>query len=124
MTIRNITNTATYTPASVKAASARLAHNHQSAEQATVPPMAAAPVAATQVSISDTARQRQASEMPNQTSRPAGQEGATEKAEAFAFGVLGMGHPSEVKNEGDEYYTAGQVLSAMGTVATVLLAIV
>ncbi len=31
--------------------------------------------------------------------------------------------PDEVKQNTDDFYTAGQVLSALGTVATVLLAI-
>lgn len=118
MTIRNITNTATYTPASVKATSAQQGPKPLPAER-----MAAPPVIGTQVSISDAARQRQADEKGDPVPSSAVQEGATEKAEAFAYGVLGMDHPDEVKTESDDFYTAGQVLSAIGTVATVLLAI-
>ncbi len=44
--------------------------------------------------------------------------------EAFTYGALGMDHPNEVKNSDDGAYTAGQVLSALGTIGAVLAVVV
>ncbi|MGF1685242.1 hypothetical protein L4C36_00900 [Photobacterium japonica] len=121
--IGKLTNTVIYTPASLKAATA------QNANTAT-DSVARAPQAATDssVSISAAARQQQAADAAlTSTHTDAKQsdssESTQEKAESFAYGALGMDHPDDVSTNSDEFYTAGQVLSALGTVATVLLAI-
>ena len=44
--------------------------------------------------------------------------------EAFTYGALGMAHPDEVKKNDDGAYTAGQVLSALGTIGAVLAVVV
>lgn len=43
---------------------------------------------------------------------------------SFAYGALGMDHPSEVKDPPDDAYAAGQVLSALGTIGAVLAIVV
>ncbi|MEJ2764453.1 hypothetical protein VV869_10910 [Photobacterium sp. MCCC 1A19761] len=48
----------------------------------------------------------------------------TKKAESFAYGALGLDHPEAVKQYDDDYYSAGKGLSALGTVAMVLLAVI
>ncbi|MFD2177117.1 hypothetical protein [Veronia pacifica] len=40
--------------------------------------------------------------------------------ESFAYGALGMDHPDEVKSNDDSAYSAGQALSALGTIGAVL----
>lgn len=44
--------------------------------------------------------------------------------EAFTYGALGMDHPDEVKSNDDGAYKAGQVLSALGTLGTILAIVV
>ncbi|PSW19309.1 hypothetical protein C9I98_13150 [Photobacterium sanctipauli] len=119
MTIGNINQNATYSPSSLKA-SAAAAKQAQGGQEADKPV-----VAQTTVSISEEAKLKQAEEVAQQSTQA---DGSTEKdsagkAESFAYGALGMDHPDEVKENTDDFYTAGQVLSALGTVATVLLAI-
>ena len=140
--IGKLTNTVIYTPASLKAATAG---QDRSASQTASPASSAATAGETTVSISTAARQQQAAEAakqavqrdaapivdekdtPANASTPSDSDDVLditkEKAESFAYGALGMDHPDEVTSNTDEYYTAGQVLSALGTVATVLLAI-
>ena len=141
--IGKLTNTVIYTPASLKAATAG---QDRSASQMASPASSGATAGETTVSISTAARQQQAADAAKQAvqrdAAPVVDEKDTpanasaqssdsddvlditkEKAESFAYGALGMDHPDEVTSNTDEYYTAGQVLSALGTVATVLLAI-
>ncbi|MGF1680899.1 hypothetical protein [Photobacterium minamisatsumaniensis] len=119
MTIGNINNNATYTPSSLKAsaASTRVGQDAQGEAKPVV--------AQTTVSISEEAKQKQAADVAQQAIKADGSDNDEgSKTESFAYGVLGMDHPDEVKDNTDDFYTAGQVLSAIGTVATVLLAIV
>lgn len=43
---------------------------------------------------------------------------------SFAYGALGMDHPEEVENNDDPAYSAGQALSAIGTIGTILAILV
>ncbi|UTV27860.1 hypothetical protein [Photobacterium atrarenae] len=81
------------------------------------------------VSLSSEAKRRQGAEArleeANNKNTEAGDIAqTTKKAESFAYGALGLDHPDSVKQHDDEYYSAGQGLSALGTVATVLLAVI
>lgn len=123
MTIGSVANTTTYSPAALKAsaaASARADEGNQTADNTR-----AVTTGETTVSISDEAKRIQATDADKQNSEAGGATDVTaKKAESFAYGALGMDHPDEVKENTDDYYTAGQALSALGTVATVLIAIV
>lgn len=44
--------------------------------------------------------------------------------ESFTYGALGMDHPEEVKNNDDMAYSAGQVLSALGTIGGLIAVLV
>lgn len=59
----------------------------------------------------------------NETTKVEG-EVSSSGVEAFTYGVLGMDHPDEVKNNDDSAYTAGQVLSALGTIGAILAIVV
>lgn len=43
---------------------------------------------------------------------------------SFAYGVLGMDKPGEVKENEDNGYTAGQIFKAIGTVGSIIAIIV
>lgn len=45
---------------------------------------------------------------------------AKSPVKSLAYGALGQDHPEDVEKSTDDYYTAGQVLSALGTVGTVV----
>lgn len=70
--------------------------------------------------------QQQAEIDKGNTHKTARAEGNTpaSSVEAFTYGALGMDHPDEVKNNEDDAYTAGQVLSALGTIGAVLAIVV
>ncbi|CAH0534648.1 hypothetical protein VST7929_02598 [Vibrio stylophorae] len=70
--------------------------------------MAKSPISAKQ---QPTEQQTAAGEKPN-------------NLESFTYGALGMDHPEDVKKNNDEYYTAGQFLSAAATVGGILLMVV
>ena len=120
MTIGTINNSATYTPASLLAATqSNVAVEEKGGQQPSDTPSSL-----TKVSISDEARQLQADDSAAQKAKPEAEEkDMGDKAESFAYGALGMDHPEDVKANSDGYYNAGQWLAAAGTVATVLLAI-
>ncbi|OOE45928.1 hypothetical protein BZG06_05830 [Salinivibrio kushneri] len=44
--------------------------------------------------------------------------------ESFTYGALGMDHPDKVKENDDAAYGAGQFLSALGTIGTILAVVV
>lgn len=46
------------------------------------------------------------------------------KVESFTYGALGMDHPEEVKSNDDAAYSAGQVLSALGTIGGLIAILV
>ncbi len=48
----------------------------------------------------------------------------TPPLKSFAYGALGMDHPKEIKESHDDAYTAGQILSALGTIGAVLAVVV
>ncbi|MCQ1056714.1 hypothetical protein LRP52_01610 [Photobacterium sp. ZSDE20] len=120
MTIGTINTSSTYTPASLQAAAQpdiRAAMDNAAKQSQDMP------ASQTKVSISDQARQLQADDAMAQKTKPQETEkDMGDKAEAFAYGALGMDHPDEVKSNSDGFYNAGQWLAAAGTVATVLLA--
>lgn len=123
MTIGSVGNHSTYSPASLQAsaaASVKAEEGDQAADKTST-----RKTAEMTVSISENARRQQAAEAGTQTTKA---DGSTEteaagKAESFAYGALGMDHPDEVKSNTDNFYAAGQILSAIGTVGVVLLAI-
>lgn len=122
MTIGSVANTTTYSPATLKAsaaASARADEGNQAAENNRT-----VEAGETRVSISEEAKRIHAADADKQNIEAGGTKAVTEKAESFAYGALGMDHPDDIQENTDEYYTAGQALSALGTVATVLIAIV
>ena len=124
MTIGTINNSATYTPASLQAAAQPIAAAEDNIVAKAATPPSDTPPSQTKVSISDEARQLQADDSAAQKAKPQQDEqDMGDKAEAFAYGALGMDHPEDVKANSDGYYNAGQWLAAAGTVATVLLAI-
>lgn len=52
-------------------------------------------------------------------------EGKTSSGvESFTYGALGMDRPDEVKNNDDAAYSAGQVLSALGTIGGLIAVLV
>ncbi|OOF11837.1 hypothetical protein BZG82_02685 [Salinivibrio sp. PR5] len=55
-----------------------------------------------------------------------GVEKSKEKSsvESFTYGALGMDHPDKVKENDDTAYNAGQFLSALGTIGTILAVVV
>lgn len=59
----------------------------------------------------------------NQVKQVKGETPAS-SVEAFTYGALGMDHPDEVKSNDDGAYTAGQVLSALGTIGAILAVVV
>ena len=136
MTVGTINHSATYTPASLQA-TAQPQPSVVAEEQATATitrQPSDTPVAETKVSISDEARKLQADDRaaqngklpeakPQEAKTQEAEKDLGDKAEAFAYGALGMDHPEEVKASSDGYYNAGQWLAAAGTVATVLLAV-
>ncbi|MGF1738010.1 hypothetical protein [Photobacterium satsumensis] len=124
MTIGTINNSLTYSPVSLQAAAQpdAVVVENKAANLATQ--NSEAPTAQTKVSISDEARQLQANDAAAQKDKSqASEQDMGDKAEAFAYGALGMDHPDEVKSNSDGFYNAGQWLAAAGTVATVLLAV-
>ncbi|ELR64031.1 hypothetical protein C942_03112 [Photobacterium marinum] len=122
MTVGSVASTNTYSPATLKAsaaASAKAAEGTQAADKTLT-----AGAGDSTVSISEEAKRMQAADAgKHNTKADEDNPQAATKAESFAYGALGMDHPDEVKQNTDDFYTAGQVLSALGTVATVLLAI-
>ncbi|MDD1793526.1 hypothetical protein L4D06_17330 [Enterovibrio makurazakiensis] len=60
----------------------------------------------------------------NQATATEGKVPASSDVEAFTYGALGMDHPDEVKTNDDGAYTAGQVLSAIGTIGGILAILV
>lgn len=121
MTIGSVANTMTYSPATLKAsvaASAQADEGNQTADKTRT-----VKTGDTTVSISKEAKRIQAADAGKQNTNADGSMETAKKAESFTYGALGMDHPDEVKQNTDDFYTAGQVLSALGTVATVLLAI-
>ncbi|WP_407331687.1 hypothetical protein [Enterovibrio sp. 27052020O] len=60
----------------------------------------------------------------NQATETEGKAPASSDVEAFTYGALGMDHPDEVKSNDDGAYTAGQVLSAIGTIGGILAILV
>lgn len=124
MTIGTINNSATYTPASLQAATqSNVAVEEKAVAKGGQQP-SDTPASQTKVSISDEARRLQADDSAVQKTKPEAEEkDMGDKAESFAYGALGMDHPEDVKANSDGYYNAGQWLAAAGTVATVLLAI-
>ena len=143
MTIGTINHSATYTPASLQVAAQPSAAEDKVATKgaqqrgeisASQAPAAQTPATDTKVSISDDARKLQADDRAAQSAKAQvaslketksqeAEKDMGDKAEAFAYGALGMDHPEDVKANSDGYYNAGQWLAAAGTVATVLLAI-
>ncbi|PSU32949.1 hypothetical protein [Photobacterium lutimaris] len=125
MTIGTINNSATYTPASLQtAAQPDIREAKNTAATGVAKQNDNMPASQTKVSISDQARQLQADDAAAQKAqRQTAEEDIGDKAEAFAYGALGMDHPDEVKANSDGFYNAGQWLAAAGTVATVLLAV-
>lgn len=125
MTIGTINHSATYTPASLQAATQPDAATvNKTTVDAAGKPQSDMPASQTKVSISDQARQLQADDAAAQKAKPQeAEKDMADKAEAFAYGALGMDHPEEVKSNSDGFYNAGQWLAAAGTVATVLLAV-
>ncbi|OLQ73560.1 hypothetical protein BIT28_08260 [Photobacterium proteolyticum] len=121
MTVGSVANTNVYSPATLKAsaaASAKTNEGSQTAEQTR-----SVKTGESSVSISEEAKRMQAADTGKQKTEADDGTQTTQLAESFAYGALGMDHPDEVKQNTDDFYTAGQVLSALGTVATVLLAI-
>nr|WP_086938410.1 hypothetical protein [Thaumasiovibrio occultus] len=57
-------------------------------------------------------------------SQTEGAEQPTSNAKAFAYGALGMDHPEAVKQTDDDAYTAGQVMSALGTIGGIIALLV
>lgn len=125
MTIGSVGNSSTYSPATLQTSTAGGVKTD--AEKSQADNASVSKVAGTTVSISDDAKRKLAAEADTQTQAKKNADGTVEEdssvAESFAYGALGMDHPDEVKTNSDDFYTAGQVLSAIGTVATVLLAI-
>lgn len=123
MTIGSVGNHSTYSPATLQASTTGIVKTD--AEKSQGDNASVSKAADTTVSISDDAKRKLAAEADTQAKKNA--DGKVEEdssvAESFAYGALGMDHPDEVKTNSDDFYTAGQVLSAIGTVATVLLAI-
>lgn len=54
------------------------------------------------------------------TTEANGKEKDAGSVESFAYGALGMDHPETVKSNDDSAYSAGQALSALGTIGAVL----
>ncbi len=129
MTIGSVGNSATYSPATLQASAAGVVKTD--AEKSLGDNTSVGKATNTTVSISDDAKRKLAAEADTQTpvnkntadTVADGTEEESSVAESFAYGALGMDHPDEVTTNTDDFYTAGQVLSAIGTVATVLLAI-
>jgi len=125
MTIGSVGSSSTYSPATLQASATGVVKTD--AEKSQGDNASVTKAADTTVSISDDAKRKLAAEADTQTQAKKNADGTAEEdssvAESFAYGALGMDHPDEVKTNSDDFYTAGQVLSAIGTVATVLLAI-
>ncbi|MDO6499428.1 hypothetical protein [Photobacterium sanguinicancri] len=124
MTVGTVGNSLTYSPATLQSQAAVSAKAEGRNQAVNGDPKGA--VAETTVSISEEAKQKLAADAKQsapelETSKEGGEPSS--KGESFAYGVLGMDHPAEVNQQTDDFYTAGQILSAVGTVATVLLAI-
>lgn len=49
---------------------------------------------------------------------------SSSQVESFTYGALGMDHPDEVKSNDDAAYSAGQVLSALGTIGGLIAVLV
>lgn len=125
MTIGIVTKTTDYTPVMLKGVPATRTQTAASPTGQTRGPGGEADT----VTLSREGRQRQAAEArveeANHKNTEAGDIAqTTQKAESFAYGALGLDHPQSAKQHDDEYYSAGQGLSALGTVATVLLAVI
>ncbi|KMV30487.1 hypothetical protein L4D00_01075 [Photobacterium swingsii] len=124
MTVGTVGNSPTYSPATLQSQAAVSAKAEGRNQAVNGDPKGA--VAETTVSISEEAKQKLAADAKESATELDPQKGENEKpskGESFAYGALGMDHPAEVNKQTDEFYTAGQVLSAVGTVATVLLAL-
>lgn len=59
----------------------------------------------------------------NKTTKAEG-EVPSSGVEAFTYGALGLDHPDEVKEKGNDAYSAGQMLSAIGTIGSILAILV
>ncbi|MGF1874187.1 hypothetical protein L4D77_02500 [Photobacterium frigidiphilum] len=125
MTIGSVGNSSTYSPATLQASTAGAVKTD--AEKSQADKASVTKATDTTVSISDDAKRKLAAEADTQTHVKKNADGTAKEessvAESFAYGALGMDHPDEINTNTDDFYTAGQVLSAIGTVATVLLAI-
>lgn len=125
MTIGTVGNSSTYSPATLQTSTTGIVKTD--AEKSQGDNASVSKATGTTVSISDDAKRKLAAEADTQPHVKKNADGTVEEdssvAESFAYGALGMDHPDEVKTNSDDFYTAGQVLSAIGTVATVLLAI-
>lgn len=117
MTIGNVGNNVSSAPVTLKSSAARAVDTA----------VTKAPVnksGDSTVSISDDAQRALLAEADKQAEKgtDALDEGVG-MAKSFAYGALGLDHPDTVPTENDTSYDAGKWLSAIGTVATVLLAI-
>lgn len=125
MTIGIVAKTTGYTPVMVKASPAIRSQTAAPSGE----PARRASNGDDIVTLSNEAKRRQGAETRleeanNKNTEAGDMAQTTQKAESFAYGALGLDHPDSVKQHDDEYYSAGQGLSALGTVATVLLAVI
>ncbi|OAN16975.1 hypothetical protein A3K86_08550 [Photobacterium jeanii] len=124
MTVGTVGNSPTYSPATLKSQAAVSAQAEGRNHAVAGDPKGA--VAETTVSISEEAKQKLAADAKQNAAEgkvPEGESKEPSKLESLTYGALGMDHPKDVEKQSDEYYTAGQVLSAVGTIGAVLLAL-
>ncbi|MDA0147159.1 hypothetical protein [Vibrio sp. LaRot3] len=60
-------------------------------------------------------------EIEKESSAAKPEKSVGEKVESFAHGALGMDHPDKVKEEEDDSYSAGQLVSAAATIGGLIL---
>ncbi|UXI01413.1 hypothetical protein [Photobacterium sp. TY1-4] len=125
MTIGIVTKTTGYMPGMLQASSEQRALSASSSDKQD----SRAGRGADTVSLSSEAKRLQLAdarveEANNKNTEAGDMAQTTKKAESFAYGALGLDHPEAVQQYDDDYYSAGKGLSALGTVATVLLAVI
>lgn len=77
----------------------------------------------TKQSYEQVAKQVSEGKAVNQTTEAEGTPSSS-KVESFTYGALGMDHPDAVKENDDFAYSAGQVLSALGTIGGLIAVLV
>lgn len=111
MNVGSVGYSQTYTPQTMR--------NNANAQQ-----VAAKDVEGTKQSYADAAKKAEHAQEGKATTKAEGEKDVTSHVESFTYGALGMAHPEDVKESDDTAYSAGQFLSALGTVGALLAIVV